>query len=137
MSSRSGALQFVESVRSAALTARSVRSKQAHTARDFFRDRWRFCAGFSAAITLVIAIRLIDALPGSAWSTLARSFGEIWLMQWLPAAIAVGVGVGLLDQWVRRPWQRAIGALTVVGFFATAFNIRHLPSLGNTLVSCR
>ena len=120
MSSRSGALPFVESVRPAPLIERSLRSKQAHTARDFLRDRWRFCAGFSAAITLVIAIRLIDALPGSAWSTLARSFGEIWLMQWLPAALAVGVGIGLLDQWVRRPWQRVMGALALVGFFAIA-----------------
>ena len=120
MSSRSGALPFVERVRPAPLIERSLRPKQVHTARDFLRDRWRFCAGFSVAITLVIAIRLIDALPGPAWSTLTRSLVEIWLMQWLPAALAVGVSIGLLDQWVRRPWQRVMGALALVMFFAIA-----------------
>ena len=76
---------------------------------------------------LFIAVRLIDALPGSAGSTLLRSLIEIWLIQWLPASLAVGVGIGLLDQRVSFAWQRGLGALVLVAlssagclFFARA-----------------
>ncbi len=65
---------------------------------------------------LFIAVRLIDALPGSAGSTLVRSVIEIWLIQWLPASLVVGVGIGLLDQRVSFAWQRGLGALALVAF---------------------
>ena len=72
-------------------------------------------------MTLAIAVRLLDALPDPAASTLARSVIEIWLVQWLPASLAVGVGIGLLDQKVRSAWKRRLGALVLVVFFAVIY----------------
>ena len=106
----------------------SVSGKQPRTALDYLKARWRFCAGYSFAMMLAIAVRLVDALPGSAASTLTRSVVEIWLLIWLPASLALGVGIGLIDQKLRSPWQRGLAALVLVACLSVVYLLVELTA---------
>lgn len=125
MSGRVGTLPIVGNLAATSLPVLSGRLQKPRTALDFLMERWRFCAGFSFAIMLFLAIRLIDALSGPAWSTLIRSVAEIWLALWLPSVLTVGVGIGLIDQQIRRTWQRQLGVLALVFLPPVVFLLFH------------
>lgn len=92
-------------------------------AADFLRERWRFCAGFSLAVVLLYAIRLVDIEVASAWVTLLRSVFYLWLLYMLPAALVVATGVGLLNRYAREPLQLRLATSLLVVACAVASQI--------------
>ena len=92
-------------------------------AADFLRERWRFCAGFSLAVVLLYAIRLIDIESASGWATLLRSAFYLWLLYMLPAALVVAMGVGMLNRYTREPLQLWLATSLLVVVCAVASQI--------------